>query len=141
MRDVCFSSLPISCRVLSVFGLMVAGLSAEAVRHFAAGSLALEAGLRGLSPVAPDGGGLEEVTVVFLVYVSTDELLRSVVIFCSSFKSNLTLVFCGVFALSRPLSPSFSVASPAASPFASIFKGTSRSGALLSLLKVDQGGG
>ena len=67
-----------------MFGLIVAGLSAEAVLHFAVGvggSLALAAGLRGCCLSV---GGFADVTVVFLVYVSTEELRRSVVVFCKS---------------------------------------------------------
>ena len=122
--------LPISCRVLSVFGLIVAGLSAEAVRHFAVGpaaSLALATGLRGCCLSV---GGFDDVTVVFLVYVSTEELLLSLLIEDESLRSNLTLVFCEA---ARPLS--------LASEASSIFKGTSLSWALFSLLKVDHGGG
>ena len=75
---------------------MVAGLSAEAVLHFAVGvvpSLALATGLRGCCLSV---GGFADVTVVFLVYVSTEELRLSVVVFCTSelSRSNLTLLFC-----------------------------------------------
>ena len=113
-----------------MLGLIVAGLSAEAVRHFAVGpaaSLALATGLRGCCLSV---GGFDDVTVVFLVYVSTEELLLSLLIEDESLRSNLTLVFCEA---ARPLS--------LASEASSIFKGTSLSWALFSLLKVDHGGG